>query len=164
MVLTQRERLHLENALAQIALAEAAADALRYSFEQRPLVQDTRQYTPLDWERLDALTVRFARLADVLTQRVWRVLDLVEFEPPAATFLDRVARAEKRDLIGSALAWKEIRELRNEIVHEYVTASLMLLLANVIRHTPELLQATSRLARYKKTFQTRLAETSEDNG
>ena len=40
MALTEQEHLYLENALEQVALAEAAAQALHYSYQRRPEVRE----------------------------------------------------------------------------------------------------------------------------
>ncbi|MEA3349954.1 MAG: hypothetical protein U9Q82_04975, partial [Chloroflexota bacterium] len=125
MALTEKERLNLENALEQISLAEKAAEILRYSFERLPEISVDKEFTQAEWERWDAFTARFARLADILTQRVFRAIDVVEFFPSNSTFVDRVNRAEKRGYIESAYTWKEIREVRNQITHEYVIGNLL---------------------------------------
>ena len=158
MALTEQERLYLENALEQVALAEAAAQALHYSYQRRPEVRDDQDYDDAQWEQWDALTARFARLADVLTQRVFRAIDMVEFLPPGTTFVDRINRAEKRGHIRSAYEWKEIREIRNQIVHEYATAQLLPLLRDVVQYIPELLECVGRLGEYKQIIQQRLED------
>jgi len=157
MALTEREHLYLENAVELIGLAEAAAEALGYSFAHRPEMALEREYTDAEWERWDALTVRFARLADVLTQQVFRAIDLVEFLPSDSAFVDRINRAEKRGHIQSAYAWKEIRDIRNQIVHEYASAQLRLLFQDVVRHSPELLACVERLSVYKAALVQQLA-------
>ena len=159
MALTEREHLFLENAIELIGLAEAAAEALRYSFAHRPeltLERDASR-TDAEWERWDALTVRFARLADVLTQQVFRAIDLAEFLPADSTFVDRINRAEKRGHIQSAYVWKEIRDIRNQIVHEYASAQLQLLFQDVVRLAPELLACVERLSFYKAALRQQLA-------
>ena len=156
MALTEKERFYLENALEQIALAEAAAHALRYSYQRRPEVWGREDYDDEEWERWDALTARFARLADILTQRVFRAIDLIEFLPADATFIDRINRAEKRGHIRSAYEWKEIREIRNQIVHEYATDALIPLLRDTVAHIPELLECVERLREYKQEIQRKL--------
>ena len=159
MALTERERLYLENALEQISLAEAAAGALRYSYEHQPEIGGDRTdeaYDDVEWERWDALTARFARLADILTQRVFRAIDMAEYLPPEATFIDRLNRAEKRGHIRSAYEWKEIREARNQIVHEYAAEHVLSLLQDVVRHVPEMLDCVQRVKEYARTVQMRL--------
>lgn len=159
MALTEREHLFLENAIELIGLAEAAAEALRYSFAHRPeltLERDASR-TDAEWERWDALTIRFARLADVLTQQVFRAIDMAEFLPGDSTLVDRINRAEKRGHIQSAYVWKEIRDIRNQIVHEYASAQLRLLFQDVVRHAPELLACVERLSSYKAALMQQLA-------
>jgi hypothetical protein len=150
MALTKRERRNLENALEQIALSEKAAAALRYSYQRAPEIKEDKDFDEADWERWDALAVRFARLSDILTQRVFRAIDVVEFMPPRSTFIDRINRAEKRGHISSAFEWKEIREIRNQIVHEYANEHVLPLLQDMVQYAPELLNCVDRLADYKQ--------------
>jgi hypothetical protein len=63
------------------------------------------------------LTSRFSRLADLLTQRIFRLIDDLELVG-SSTLLDRIYRAEKRGWLDAA-QMIEIRELRNLIAHEY---------------------------------------------
>lgn len=163
MALTERERLYLENALEQIALAEAAARALQYSYQRRPEIEDSQTYDEAAWERWDALTARFARLADILTQRVFRAIDIAEYAPPEATYVDRLNRAEKRGHIGSSYTWREIREVRNQIVHEYASEHLLPLLQDVVRHTPELLACVQQVKEYARSIHARLQESIRKN-
>ena len=162
MAITEKERLNLENALEQIALAEKAAETLNYSFKRIPEISTDKDFSEAEWERWDALTARFARLADILTQRVFRAIDVIEFLPASSTFIDRINRAEKRGHIQSAYEWKEIREIRNQIVHEYATEYLLPLLQDTVHHTPELLRCVDRLSDYKQEITSKLE--SDNNG
>ena len=49
---------------------------------------------PEQLERLESLTSRFARLADLLIQRVFRLIDEIELTG-GCSLLDRIYRAEK---------------------------------------------------------------------
>ena len=73
-------------------------------------------------ERLESLTSRFARVADLLTQRVFRLFDEIELTG-ASTVLDRIYRAEKRGWLDASQMIK-IRELRNMIAHEYAAEKM----------------------------------------
>ena len=55
--------------------------------------------------------------------------------------LDVLARAEKRGLIESVDRFRLIREVRNEIAHEYLLDDLGELFERVKEYTPELLKA-----------------------
>lgn len=156
MALTPQERLYLEHAVEEIAAAQAAAEALRYSYAHRPETREGSDYDQAEWERWDALTVRFARLADLVTQRIFRAIDAVEFVGSGTSFVDRLGRAEKRGHVDSAYEWKEIREIRNQIVHEYANDELLELIADVVRHAPTLLDTVGRLASYQAALEARL--------
>jgi hypothetical protein len=98
-------------------------------------------------ESCEALTSRFARLCDLLVQRLFRTLDQVELADEG-TMLDRLARAEKRGLIASVEEWRELRELRNEIAHDYLIESSDRVLTEAHRRAPVLLETVEKLAAY----------------
>jgi len=74
-------------------------------------------------ESLDALTSKFSRISDILTQKVLKSLVLLTRED-APTFVDRMNLCEKLGIISSATDLIEIRDLRNQIAHEYLTENL----------------------------------------
>jgi hypothetical protein len=74
-------------------------------------------------ESLDALTSKFARVSDIFTQKVLKSLILLTRED-APTFVDRMNLCEKLGVISSATDLIEIRDLRNQIAHEYLTENL----------------------------------------
>lgn len=89
------------------------------------------------------LASRFSRTTDFLVNKVLRALDRYELEPEG-TLLDTINRAEKRGLVASARLLREMKELRNEIVHEYLPAGLAELRADLLRYTPHLLEVAAR--------------------
>ena len=74
-------------------------------------------------ESFDALTSKFSRISDIFTQKVLKSLVLLTRED-APTFLDRMNLCEKLGIIPSASALLEIRDLRNQIAHEYLAKNL----------------------------------------
>jgi hypothetical protein len=74
-------------------------------------------------ESFDALTSKFARVADIFTQKVLKSLVLLTRED-APTFVDRMNLCEKLGVIPSAADLIEIRDLRNQIAHEYLVENL----------------------------------------
>ncbi len=120
-------RAHLK---AQLQLARRAGAALRESLAAEPKTE----------ERMEALTARFARLADVLTQKVFRAVDALELEDEGS-LIDRLNRMEKRGVIPSAQLWRDIRDIRNQIAHEYALDSLDGLHRAVLAKAPALLDA-----------------------
>jgi len=74
-------------------------------------------------ESFDALTSKFSRVADIFTQKVLKSLVLLTRED-APTFVDRMNLCEKLGVITSASDLIEIRDLRNQIAHEYLAENL----------------------------------------
>ena len=66
----------------------------------------------------ESLTSRFARTIDLFINKSLRSLYKVELED-SGTVIDMLNKAEKREIIESAEIWKEIKELRNSIAHDY---------------------------------------------
>ena len=88
---------------------------------------------------------RFARLSDLLTQRVMRLADDIELES-AGSLLDRIHRAEKRGWVEADGQLVRIRELRNLIAHEYADEKLADIYRAVFQLAPALLAAVPRVA------------------
>ena len=107
--------------------------------------------TPADLDALEALTGRYARVSDMILQKLFRGLDAIELEDQG-TLLDALNRAEKRGLIDSAADFREIRELRNEIAHEYAQENLRPLFDNVLERTPALLEIIRRSSDYCRRY------------
>lgn len=80
-----------------------------YSIEVRSADQEVE---------FEALTSRFARLVDLLTQKLLKGLFAL-LQEELATFIDRANYAEKLGMVTSAQSLRIIRELRNRIAHEY---------------------------------------------
>ena len=100
-----------------------------------------------DYEAFEALTSRFARVSDILLQKFFRALDVVELTE-GGTLLDVLLRAEKRGLVESVDDFLEIRELRNEISHEYAIDDLPGLFEAVLDKAPELISTVERSMHY----------------
>lgn len=98
-------------------------------------------------ESCEALTSRFARLNDLLVQRVFRTLDQIELMDEGSP-LDRLQRAEARNIIASAERWRELRMLRNAIAHDYLIESADRVLLEALAAAPELLETAKRIAQY----------------
>jgi uncharacterized protein YutE (UPF0331/DUF86 family) len=140
------EELRWQHLKEQLQLAEKAAKALQFSYDRAefiPLHSD-RAVTPEQAERLEALSARFARLSDILVQKIFRAIDAIELVDEGS-LLDRLARMEKRRVIESTETWRVIREVRNQIAHDYVLKDLHTLYNQVYRHTPVLLETLSRV-------------------
>ena len=98
-------------------------------------------------EKFETLTARFARVSDILIQKVFRLVDELDLESPG-TVRDRINRAEKKGLIHSARDFIIIRELRNAIAHEYEETALANIHSEVLRLAPVLLSVPDKIEAY----------------
>ena len=125
---------------------QLAAGHLGCSMERCLNLMDRQELPPEQLERLESLTSRFARLADLLIQRIFRLIDEIELTG-SGSLLDRIYRAEKRGWANAAELIK-IRELRNLIAHEYATEKMREIYATVAAMSPALLATVPKVIEY----------------
>jgi len=70
-------------------------------------------------ERVEAFVSRFGRLQDTVGDKLLPALLIVLGEKPGAV-IDNLDRAERLGFLESADKWITIRQLRNQMIHEYV--------------------------------------------
>ena len=121
-----------------------------YSY-QRCLEIKKASYSEQDLERFESLTGRFARLADLLVQKIFRLIDSLDLEDQS-TIQDRINRAEKKGLIESAEQFILVRELRNTIAHDYDPVATEQIFLNVLAFCPVLFDAVDRVKRYALSY------------
>ena len=76
-------------------------------------------------ERVEAFVGRFGRLQDTMGDKLLPLLLTALGEKPSAA-IDNLDRAEHLGLIKSADEWMTMRNLRNQMVHEYVEDPVVL--------------------------------------
>jgi hypothetical protein len=104
-----------------------------------------------DLLNLDGFTIRFARLQDIVAKRVFRTLLEATLETlDMATFIDILNRLEQLKIIDSFDKWKEIRETRNAMVHDYTFSKdeLIEILNTAFVTTTELIATVNRIATF----------------
>lgn len=79
-------------------------------------------------ERVEAFVGRFGRLQDTVGDKLLPLLLNAMGEKTSAV-IDNLDRAERLGLIASADEWMTIRNLRNQMVHEYVEDLVVLVSA-----------------------------------
>lgn len=102
---------------------------------------------PEDCDQLEALAGRFARLVDLFLQKLMRALDRFELEE-TGSLLDTANRAVKRGLVGDVEILRELKDLRNEVAHEYLVDDLEALYEEIYKATPILFMILDRLEAY----------------
>ncbi len=141
--------------MEQLQFARRAAKALEISFSRSaPIIKifhanSSQELDITQEEVLEALTSRFARLADIILQKVVRALDAIELTD-SGSILDRLSRMEKRQLIPDMQNWVKMREIRNEIADEYTAENLRGLQQEVYAAVPELLSGLTAIESYAK--------------
>lgn len=108
-------------------------------------------YSEDEFDAFETLTGRFARTCDMIVQKGFRSIDKVEFED-RGTLIDALNRAHKRGLIDSIDEIRIVRDLRNEIVHEYRRAHLQKLFQSILAQTPGLFSLLDRIRDYCRQY------------
>lgn len=139
-------RAKIELLQEELVSLQLAAGHLEYSMARCRNLFDQENLPPDQLERLESLTSRYARLADLLIQRVFRLIDELELTG-GGTLLDRIYRAEKRGWANAA-ELITIRELRNLIAHEYATDKMLEIYAAVAAMSAPLLAAVPKVIAY----------------
>lgn len=97
-------------------------------------------------ERVEAFVGRFGRLQDTMGDKLLPLL-LAALGEKLSAVIDNLDRAERLGLIQSADEWMTIRNLRNQMVHEYVEDPLVLVSAMQTAHefVSALIEAGSKM-------------------
>ena len=98
-------------------------------------------------ESFESLTARFARTADILTQKVFKSLFMF-IQEDTQTFIDKANLLEKIKIINNANDLLNIRGLRNNISHEYVLTDITSLFQDVLNYIPILLKIVEKINDY----------------
>jgi len=146
-----KHREHVRVLQETLRQLDDGATWLRRSLKRCQKAVGKSELSAADLDAFEALTSRFARLSDIILQKLFRGLDRIELED-SGTLLDALNRAEKRGLVDSAAAFREIRELRNEIAHEYAQEDLSDLFEGVLQHSPALLEIVRRADNYCRQY------------
>jgi len=143
MTFEERLKLFCEN----LRLYLKSVEWLRRSLQRVGKIGDLKTPTEEELERIETLFSRYARSVDILLNRVLRSLDLLELEEPMRK-LDIVIRAEKRGLVDNYEILIELKDLRNELAHEYIEEALLNRLGEVREASEKLLGITEKLLSY----------------
>lgn len=131
----------------ELQLLEDARQVLDYSFTKCSRIGIQSDYTPEELESFESLCSRFARLSDIMTQKIFRLLAEIALEEPG-TVRDRINRAEKWNLVESAERFVAIRIVRNDIAHEYLPEAIRDIFRKVLELTPDLLKSVALTKNY----------------
>jgi hypothetical protein len=113
-----------------------------FTLEQAALLEEDPDLA----ERVEAFVGRFGRLQDTVGDKLLPLL-LAALGEKSSAAIDNLDRAERLGLIKSADEWMTMRNLRNQMVHEYVEDPVVLTSALQTGHAfvPALIDAANRM-------------------
>lgn len=117
-----------------------SVEMLNYSLNKAKQIGIKASYTMEELEVFESLSGRYARTADILTQKVIKNIFYI-MQEEAKTFIDRCNLAEKLEIVQSADTLYNIRKLRNDIAHEYCITDITEHFDLIIEYSDELLDA-----------------------
>jgi len=141
----------LELLKQELTLLDNAVDVLKFSKHKCRTIGIKEEYTPDELDRFESLTSRFARLCDILLQKIFRLIDEIDLDRQG-TLRDRINRAEKKGIIKNAEQFIECRTLRNEISHEYMPENVLTIFKKVLEITPDLLESVETTKTYCEKY------------
>ncbi len=133
--IVQRESAHLLATNERLFAVPLTPERLR-QFDTDPVLA----------ERVDAFVARFGRLQDTLGDKLVPAL-LAALREPVRAAIDNLDCAERMGWIASADQWVEARQLRNQMIYEYVDDPILLAgnLQAGHRFVPTLVETVRRL-------------------
>jgi hypothetical protein len=135
-----------------IEMLRRSTERLRFSYNRVAKINlDKATFTDEELETIESLCSRFARTSDMILQKAFRFLDIWELEQPDISVIDRIHNAEKRRLIPDAEEFKYIRELRNDVAHNYALDHSEELFKEIFVYTKVLFSIVERTIKYIQT-------------
>ena len=120
---------------------------LDYSLKKAQSIGIKSDYILEELDVYEALTSRYARTADILTQKVVKNLFMI-MQEDTKTFIDRCNLSEKLEIINNAQELYNIRKLRNDIAHEYCIADISEIFKDVLVYSDALLKIAEKYRIY----------------
>ncbi|MFC1822581.1 hypothetical protein ACFL9T_07725 [Thermodesulfobacteriota bacterium] len=147
MNISDKRKLLIEQLNEHLAILDRTVKALAYSYDKCRAIEKKKEYDLEEQESFEALTSRFARTSDILTQKVFKTLFLL-LQEEIKTIIDAANFLEKIEIINNADDILNIREIRNQIAHEYAETDLNTLFFDVLHFVPELMKMINNVKVY----------------
>lgn len=121
--------------------AQSLQDALKWLNRSLSICEkyNIENLNPEGMDSFEGLTSRFARTCDILFNKLYRTIFYIE-QGETGTWLDVLFFMEKENLIDNVQDARLLKELRNDIVHEYATTDLNLIFNEVLNLSPLLIK------------------------
>lgn len=124
-----------------------------------PLNQrDVSAFTMEDYLHWDMFVLRFSKLQDLMGTKLFKVfLEYIGQPTETYTLIDCLHILEKLQIVANAQDWKDVREMRNHLSHEYPNAPELtaLYLNQAYNLAPKLIKVLRNLENFIKELQER---------
>ena len=144
-------KLHLEVLKENLQKLNLSSEWVRKSYEQVKAIKLENDYSPENFEKLEVLASRYARTTDMLVNKALRSIDTLELEDIGTT-IDIMNRAEKRGIVESAEILHTLKDLRNNIAHEYQIDEIAKFFEGIVKFSPVLLEIIGNVNEYCKKY------------
>ena len=144
--------MSIENLLENRKLLEKQLFWLNHSYDEVQKIGLKSTYEVSEFDSYENLCSRFSRMIDFLVRKIFRSIDAVEFENQG-TLIDTVNHAHKRGLFEDIETIRQIKDLRNEISHEYIDDALQDLFEDIVKLTPFLVEMAETTLKYTQQYQ-----------
>jgi hypothetical protein len=142
---------HIQNLMQSVQQILQAEQHLRISYKRCQKIGLEGPHTEESLIEFEALTGRFARLIDMLVHKLFRAVDVVELVD-TGTLIDVINRAEKRGMIDSSTQVRALKDIRNDIAHEYLAERLSQLHQEVYHSVPKLFDMIKKSIAYTDRY------------
>lgn len=115
----------------QLVLLNKSIHTLQLSVSKCKKIGKKAEYSFEEMESFDSLTSKYSRTSDLYTHKVLRTIWILLHEP-FLPFIDFLNKTEKLHIILNADELLAIRDLRNEITHEYIPEAITAMVPEVI--------------------------------
>ncbi len=144
-------QIHIDILRENLYALNLSENWVQWSYERAIEIKKKDDFNAEEFAQLEVLTSRFARTADLLVNKVLRSIDIVESED-IGTIIDIMNRAEKRGIVSSAEILHTIKDLRNNIAHEYKIDEITNFFTDVKENTPILIDIIKKVNEYCKKY------------
>ena len=131
----------------ELKLLIKSTEVLKYSLNNCKAIGIKDEYSMSELSEFEALSSRFSRSSDILTQKVLKTLFII-LQENAKFFIDRCNLSEKLNLVDSSDDLYNIRKLRNEIAHEYCIIDITDIFEPLIEYSNLLLKIIDNSQEY----------------
>ncbi len=147
----KNKKTAIENLITCKEQLQGALKWLNRSYSQCKVIALDSKFSDDDFDKLENLTSRFVRVTDILIHKMYRAIDIVELKQPGS-LIDTINNAEKKQLIDSVQQARTLKDIRNEIAHEYILEDQQLIFNEVLIETVQLIKLSEKAITYSEKY------------